>query len=433
MRRPADVVLNLCEGLGGTGGGEANVAGLIELCGLPLTGSPRECLALVRDKARTKWLLQGAGLADSARFSTLRRATGCRASSCEVALAAGPLLVKPAKEDGSLGISQESVVSDFAALERQVADMQARYGDVLVERYIAGREFNAGIMALDEPAVLPICEIQFGQHRRESLAAGDLRRQVGLPAVPPTCRRPSTCPARLDAEAGRAGSSTWRWRPFGITGCRDYGRVDLRVDDAAAGVYSGSERQSGSEPLGRLCQGLEGCGHCITISLSSGMVQSAAARRSRREPQSALSPRASKDGDRASESAFDLYLPAWRPEVVARRSRFRQESLSPPLGEGFSRCRIVGRPLGAAGLLGEASGHRGAAPAAAFRVAQRASTGHAFRPALFSARHWRADRRPGGPAGAGPAQKLARQPRANHRLCRTAGACPGRSSRCMAC
>ncbi len=67
----ADVVFNLFEGLGGVSRGEPEVAGLIELLGHPLTGCPAECLSLVRDKARTKWLLLGAGL-PTAKFLLIR-------------------------------------------------------------------------------------------------------------------------------------------------------------------------------------------------------------------------------------------------------------------------------------------------------------------------------------------------------------------------
>ncbi len=58
----ADVVFNLFEGFAGLGQGEALVAGWIEALGLPLTGSDAAALELVRDKAKVKWLLRGAGL-----------------------------------------------------------------------------------------------------------------------------------------------------------------------------------------------------------------------------------------------------------------------------------------------------------------------------------------------------------------------------------
>jgi D-alanine-D-alanine ligase len=224
----ADVVVNLCEGLGGTGAGEANVAGLVELCGLPLTGSPPECLALVRDKARTKWLLQGAGL-PTAPFFHIAEGDRLPREPLRLALAEGPWLVKPAKEDASLGISQESVVSDLAALERQVELVHGRYGDVLIERYIAGREFNAGIVALDEAMALPIAEIQFGEHSQQSwrLVTYDAKWTPGSDDYAST---PVACPAPIDAQlAARIEQAALA--AFRLTGCRDYGRVDFRVDD----------------------------------------------------------------------------------------------------------------------------------------------------------------------------------------------------------
>ncbi|HEX4150450.1 MAG TPA: hypothetical protein VHY20_15740 [Pirellulales bacterium] len=225
----ADVVVNLCEGLGGTGAGEANVTGLVELCGLPLTGSPSDCLSLVRDKARTKWLLAGAGL-PTAPFFYLAPGDSLPRAEFERALAAGPWLVKPAKEDGSLGISQQSVVCDYAALQRQVAEIRSRYGDVLVERYIAGREFNVGVMSLDEPATLPICEIQFAAKSDNAwrLVTYDAKWAPGSTADLAT---PSVCPAPIDAQLA-ARLEQVALAAFRITGCRDYGRVDLRVDEA---------------------------------------------------------------------------------------------------------------------------------------------------------------------------------------------------------
>ena len=57
-----DVIVNFCEEFGGTTAGEMHVAAMLETLNIPYTGSPPECLALSRDKARTKWLLSGAGL-----------------------------------------------------------------------------------------------------------------------------------------------------------------------------------------------------------------------------------------------------------------------------------------------------------------------------------------------------------------------------------
>ncbi len=142
------------------GRGEALVAGWIEALGHPLTGSDPAALELVRDKARVKWLLRGAGL-PTADFVLVGADRPLPQASLAELLAAGPAIVKPAHEDASLGIGPHSVVSDLAALDEQVAQVRARYGAVLVERFIAGREFNAAVVALPEPRLLPLAEIEF--------------------------------------------------------------------------------------------------------------------------------------------------------------------------------------------------------------------------------------------------------------------------------
>ena len=221
-----DVVVNLCEGLEGAGAGESQVAGLLELCGVPLTGAGSDCLSLVRDKARTKWLLLGAGL-PTAGFAQIL--PGERLPEAVLALLdQGPLIVKPAREDASLGIGPASVVSDRAALERQVADVQQRYGAALVEQFIAGREFNVGLLALPEPQTLPLAEIDF-KHRAGgwNLVTYDAKCTPDSPDYGGT---PVTCPAdaspELAAELVRISLAAFR-----LTGCRDYARVDFRVDE----------------------------------------------------------------------------------------------------------------------------------------------------------------------------------------------------------
>lgn len=222
----ADVVVNLFEGLGGVGTGESQVTGILELLGIPFTGSGSKCLALVLEKALTKWLLLGAGLPSPA-FELVRRDEPPRQERCEQLLSQGQVIVKPAHEDGSLGIGPESIVSDAAALARQIHLVQERYGEVLVEQFIAGREFNAGIVALPQPAALPLAEIEFipGIAPIVSYDAKwkpDAREYDGTAA-----RCPAEVPRELAAEISRVALAA-----FQITGCRHYARVDLRADSA---------------------------------------------------------------------------------------------------------------------------------------------------------------------------------------------------------
>ncbi|HUY89244.1 MAG TPA: hypothetical protein VMV10_10955 [Pirellulales bacterium] len=222
----ADVVVNLCEGLQGTGAGESQVAGLLELCGAAHTGAGSECLSLVRDKARTKWLLLGAGL-PTAAFLRLSPGEALPASASAL-LDQGPLIVKPACEDASLGIGPASVVSDLASLERQVEEVGRRYGDALVEQFIAGREFNVGLIALPEPQALPLAEIDF-RHRAGgwNLVTYDAK---WTPDSADYGGTPVTCPADASPELA-AELVCVSLAAFRLTGCRDYSRVDFRVDE----------------------------------------------------------------------------------------------------------------------------------------------------------------------------------------------------------
>jgi D-alanine-D-alanine ligase len=224
---PPDVVFNLFEGFEGVGRGEAVVAGLIELLGYPLTGSGGKCLDLVRDKAQTKWLLDGAGW-PTPLFELVGPRQPLPERKLQALLARGPAIVKPAHEDASLGIGAQSVVADYASLVAQIDCVRSRYGAVLVERFIAGREFNAAILALPEPKLLPLAEIQFDLSTppTEHLVTYAAKWAAGSAADLATQPR---CPADVSAAlAERIGAAALG--AFQATGCRDYARVDLRVD-----------------------------------------------------------------------------------------------------------------------------------------------------------------------------------------------------------
>jgi D-alanine-D-alanine ligase len=226
---PTDAVVNLFEGFGGVGHGEAEIAGLLELCGHAITGSPADCLALVRHKARAKWLLAGAKI-PTADFILIDAQDPLDRATLEPLLTASRLIVKPANEDASLGIRLESIVDDYAHLVEQVSSVRARYGSVLVERFISGREFNVGVLALPQPETLPLAEIEFGAAfpADKQIVTYDAKWAADSDHFLQT---PVRCPAdvspQLAAEIRRIALAAFR-----ITGCRDYARVDLRVDAA---------------------------------------------------------------------------------------------------------------------------------------------------------------------------------------------------------
>lgn len=224
----SDVAFNLFEGFGGVGRGEAEVAGMVELAGYPITGSPPECLALVRDKARTKWLLAGAGIRTAA-FELFAADEPIDDMRLERLMVQAPLIVKPAHEDASLGIGPQSVVDNHADLLEQVASVRQRYGAVLVEQFIAGREFNAAVLALPTPQLLPVAEIEFCQKLSPAarIVTYDAKWAAGSADDLAT---PVRCPARLD-QATHDRIEDVALAAFRHAGCRDFARVDLRMDD----------------------------------------------------------------------------------------------------------------------------------------------------------------------------------------------------------
>jgi D-alanine-D-alanine ligase len=224
---PADVVFNLFEGLQGVSRGEAEVTGLIELLGYRVTGSPAECLGLVRHKPKTKWLLAGAGL-PTAPFELVPPTGPLDEGQLRRLLGEGAAIVKPAHEDASLGIDSSSIVRDWPSLVRQVEAVRARYGAVLVERFIVGREFNVAIVALPEPRLLPLAEIEFSGPGPAGwqIVTYEAKWAAGSAADRST---PPVCPARVeDGLAARIGQVALD--AFCCAGCRQYARVDLRVD-----------------------------------------------------------------------------------------------------------------------------------------------------------------------------------------------------------
>jgi D-alanine-D-alanine ligase len=220
----AELIFNLCEGLWGDSHLELHAAALLELTGLPMTGSSPLCLGLTQDKLRTKELLLANGL-------TTPRHLLARCG--ELPMTAGtlvyPLIVKPRSEDASHGITEASVVDDLPALQAQVGYVHRAYRqDALVEEFIDGREINVAILGNDEEAtVLPLSEIRFDRARIQpivSYAGKWLEDSPGWVGTTPVC------PAELtDAEAAAIRAAALA--AYRIMGCRDYARVDTRLRD----------------------------------------------------------------------------------------------------------------------------------------------------------------------------------------------------------
>ncbi|HSS37478.1 MAG TPA: D-alanine--D-alanine ligase [Polyangia bacterium] len=220
-----DVVFNLCESIDGVASLEPLLPMLLERAGLPYSGSPPLTLGLAVHKHRAKDVLRGAGVpTPEAALLTTPDVTG-------VALPF-PLIVKPAREDASVGITLDSVVHDRAALERQVTFVLAHYSQpALVERYIEGREIYVSM--LERPGggvdILPLYEIDFAEMPAGAprIVSFDGKWVESSPEFrgtrPVPCELAPVLAKQLESVATRA---------FAAMELRDYARLDVRLDAA---------------------------------------------------------------------------------------------------------------------------------------------------------------------------------------------------------
>lgn len=219
-----ELIVNLCEGLWGESRLELHAAALLELTGLPVTGSGPLCLGLTQDKLLTKELLLASGLSTPRHL--LVRCGEPLPARIDLVF---PLIVKPRSEDASQGITEASVVDDPAALRAQVAYVHCTYcQDALIEEFIVGRELNAAILGNGAAAVvLPLSEIRFDPELARpivSYAGKWLEDSADYRGTVPAC------PAVL-AETEEVAVRTAALAAFRAMGCRDYARIDIRLRD----------------------------------------------------------------------------------------------------------------------------------------------------------------------------------------------------------
>jgi D-alanine-D-alanine ligase len=218
-RAKPDLAFNLCEGIDGVASLESSVISSLELLGIPYTGSSSWTTSICLRKHVVNTLL------DAARLPVPR--FGVAHVGEPLPSVGYPAICKPAAEDASLGVEQRSVVKSARALGLRVTEMHEEWDDVIVQRFVAGREVNVGILGSQ---VLPIAEIDFSAMPNEYWRIVSYRSKwrtgsdEDLGSVP---HCPADLPADLVAELGRIALAAWR-----VVGGRGYGRVDMRIDDA---------------------------------------------------------------------------------------------------------------------------------------------------------------------------------------------------------
>src|SRR5690606_4431305 len=218
--RKADLVFNLCEGVGGISRYEDFVLGALELTGTPFTGPHAWPITVCHRKHVANTLLG----ADGVPVPAFVLAQGNNKIPASFPL---PAIVKPAAEDASLGIDSGAVCTSRRALRSRVSEMLEHFDDVLVQEYVAGRELNVGFVG---ETMLPISEIDFsrmpdGSWPIVTYAAKWSPEHPEFAGTEPVC--PARLPADLARKVGRVARQAWQ-----LLGNQEgYGRVDLRVTE----------------------------------------------------------------------------------------------------------------------------------------------------------------------------------------------------------
>jgi D-alanine-D-alanine ligase len=222
-----DIVFNMAEGLTGQNR-EAHVPAICEFYGIPYSGSDPFTLSLCLHKARTKQMLEFHGI-PTAPFALIETLGDARAVKRDSALRY-PMFAKPVQEGSSKGITERNFIRDRGELLACVAELLEVYEQpVLLEEFLPGAEFTCGVIGNGRDArVLPIVQMRF-----DALPEGALPI-YGFEAkwIWDTPDRPLEmfeCPASID-ESLRTAIEQVTLRAYGALGCRDWSRIDVRLD-----------------------------------------------------------------------------------------------------------------------------------------------------------------------------------------------------------
>jgi D-alanine-D-alanine ligase len=199
-----DRVFNILHGRGGEDG---VIQGLLESMRLPYTGSGVIGSAVSMDKYRTKLLWQGMGL-PTPGFALIASAEDLQAAK-ELGF---PLMVKPVHEGSSIGMAY---VEDIDGLEKAWKEAARYDSQVMVERWVTGREYTASILG---DRVLPMIRLKSANRFYDYQAKYELDSTQYL------------IPCGLDEKTEQKFAHLAK-AAFDVTGASGWGRVDLMVDE----------------------------------------------------------------------------------------------------------------------------------------------------------------------------------------------------------
>jgi len=230
-----DICFNIAEGLGGDAR-EAQVPALLEMLGIPYTGSRVLSNGISLDKTLTKriWRDRRLPVAPFQEFNL-----GDEPLRPELKY---PLFVKPAREGTGMGVDAKAIVSDEKALRERVSYIIGTYQQpALVETFLSGREFTVGILGRHDARLwsrhpdwyekdgfhrFPILELDITRSVTPNVYSQAAKsKNVGEEGAPDY-----VCPANLDPDLEKK-LKHYAWRAHNVLGTLDVSRTDVRLAD----------------------------------------------------------------------------------------------------------------------------------------------------------------------------------------------------------
>ena len=221
-RMDCDLVFNLAESFGGNDTADYCIAAYLEMLEKRITGAGSRGLLYSQDKAVAKKILEFHGIHTPVFARSFR---GRLDFSHDLEF---PVIVKPAREDGSIGIEFNAVVSSIRELMERIDWLHANFDSpVLIEEYVEGREMYVGVIGNDNPAALPVIELDLSKlpEGRPRIAGAEVKWGKGTRAYRDT---KSAVAEDLPEETVALLQQT-AVAVFQALELRDYARIDMRL------------------------------------------------------------------------------------------------------------------------------------------------------------------------------------------------------------
>ena len=221
-RMECDLVFNLAESFAGNDTADYCIAAYLELIQKRFTGAGSHGLLFAQDKGVAKKILEFHGIHTPVFARSYRgRLDFSHDLEC-------PVIVKPAREDGSIGIEFNAVVSSIRELMERIDWLHANFDSpVLIEEYVEGREIYVGVLGNDNPAALPVIELDLSKlpEGTPRIAGAEVKWGKGTRAYRDT---KSAVAEDLPEETVNQLQTT-AIAVYQALELRDYARIDMRL------------------------------------------------------------------------------------------------------------------------------------------------------------------------------------------------------------